>query len=31
VDAQTAYLPLEEGVTQPEQILRRVKALLQST
>ncbi|MFH1923494.1 MAG: TRCF domain-containing protein, partial [Planctomycetota bacterium] len=31
VDGQTAYLPLEEEVTQPQQILGRIKSLLQST
>jgi len=29
-DERTAYLPLDKGVTQPEQIFDRVKSLLQS-
>jgi len=29
-DGQSAYLPLGQGVTEPDQILRRVKLLLQS-
>jgi transcription-repair coupling factor (superfamily II helicase) len=29
-DERTAYLPLEQGVTQPEQIFGRIKSLLQS-
>ena len=30
-DGQTAYLPLEKGVTEPHQIVDRVKSLLQSS
>jgi hypothetical protein len=29
VDAQSAYLPLDNGVAQPEMIFREVKSLLQ--
>jgi len=30
VDERAAYLPLKEGVAQPQQIFGRVKSLLQS-
>jgi transcription-repair coupling factor (superfamily II helicase) len=29
VDAQTAYLPLDNGVAQPEAVFREMKSLLQ--